>query len=98
MLLWVFLQLWLVREEVAGEEVVVTRAMRRMREVLACPFTEEAASDLYAYKLPIFVLLLLNSWFLLRIMGIVVAKLRAQTALDHDRRHFKVMQQLPSLP
>ena len=36
--------------------------------VLSCPFLQEQNTDFYAYKLPIFVLLLANSFFLVWIM------------------------------
>ena len=36
--------------------------------VLSCPFLQEQSTDFYAYKLPIFVLLLANSFFLVWIM------------------------------
>ena len=36
--------------------------------VLSCPFLQEQSTDFYAYKLPIFVLLIANSFFLVWIM------------------------------
>jgi hypothetical protein len=65
-----------------------------MSLVLGCPFLQEQNTDFYAYKLPIFVLLIANSFFLVWIMVIVVSKLRARTALDHDRRHYKAAKAL----
>ena len=57
---------------------------------------EESETDLYAYKLPVFVLLVANTFFLIWIMAIVVSKLRAQTAMDHDKRHWKAAKALVS--
>ena len=39
-----------------------------METVLLCPFLEERDEDFYAYKIPVSVLLLLNTFFLLWIM------------------------------
>ena len=36
--------------------------------VLSCPFLQEQSTDFYAYKLPIFILLIANSFFLVWIM------------------------------
>ena len=36
--------------------------------VLSCPFMQEQTTDLYAYKIPVFVLLVANSFFLVWIM------------------------------
>ena len=83
-----------------------------MSSVLACPFLEESSTDFYAYKMPVFILLIANSFFLVWIMvvswdiirhlfllydiefQIVVSKLRARTAMDHDRRHYKAAKAL----
>ena len=39
-----------------------------MSLVLGCPYLQEQNTDFYAYKLPIFVLLIANSFFLVWIM------------------------------
>ena len=39
-----------------------------MRLVLSCPFVEERDTDFFVYKLPVFVLLVVNTVFLLWIM------------------------------
>ena len=74
---------------------------------------QEQETDFYAYKLPVFILLVANSFFLVWIMvvnhtimftnnfalifinfQIVISKLKSQTALDHDRRHYKAAKAL----
>jgi len=67
---------------------------RLAARVLRCPFIEESEADVYAYKLPVFILLVINTFFLVWIMVIVLSKLRSRTALDHDRRHYKAAKAL----
>jgi len=76
------------------DEGLDSRESKVMSLVLACPFLEESSTDFYAYKMPVFILLIANSFFLVWIMVIVVSKLRARTAMDHDRRHYKAAKAL----
>ena len=39
-----------------------------MKSVLSCPFLEERDVDFYAYKIPVFILLVANTFFLFWIM------------------------------
>jgi len=59
-----------------------------------CPIYKEDNIDLYSYDLLVLGLLIVNSFFLFWIMGIVLSKLRSQTAMDHDRRHLKAAKAL----
>ena len=69
----------------------------------SCPFFDKTELD-YVYEVPSCIILICNSFFLIWIImvslicmyihanltiNIVVAKLRQQTVLDHDHRHFK---------
>ena len=69
----------------------------------SCPFFEKTELD-YVYEVPSCFILICNTFFLIWIImvsliflyiqdnlpiQIVLAKLRQQTVLDHDRRHFK---------
>ena len=42
--------------------------MKILDTILSCPFLTERDTDLYAYKLPVFFLLVLNTFFLVWIM------------------------------
>jgi hypothetical protein len=42
--------------------------------ILSCPFLTERDTDFYAYKLPVFFLLLLNTFFLVWIMLVRIDK------------------------
>jgi len=77
-----------------GTKEGVTTDSMVMETVLLCPFLEERDEDFYAYKIPVSVLLLLNTFFLLWIMLIVVSKLHFQNSLDFDRRHIRAVKAL----
>ena len=47
---------------------IIRFSVKVMSLVLACPFLQEESIDLYAYKLPVFILLIANSFFLVWIM------------------------------
>jgi len=82
-------------ESELGNSTEHNQNRKRLAErVLRCPFIEESAADIYAYKLPVFILLVINTFFLVWIMVIVLSKLRSRTALDHDRRHYKAAKAL----
>jgi len=81
-------------ESELGNETQNQNQKRLAERVLRCPFIEESAADIYAYKLPVFILLVINTFFLVWIMVIVLSKLRSRTALDHDRRHYKAAKAL----
>lgn len=89
MMLWIFLRIFYDNQ--AEENAAGTEAMKT---VLSCPFVKESDTDFYAYKLPVFILLLANTVFLLWIMLIVVSKLHFQTAMDFDRRHYRAAKAL----
>ena len=61
---------------------------------MACPFLESDTTDLYVYKLPVFILLTINTFFLIWIMVIVVSKLRDRNMKDHETRHYKAAKAL----
>ena len=52
----------------AFEFIVMFTPIQVMGLVLSCPFLQEQSTDFYAYKLPIFILLIANSFFLVWIM------------------------------
>lgn len=65
-----------------------------METVLLCPFLEERDIDFFAYKITVSILLLVNTFFLLWIMLIVVSKLHIQKSMDFDRRHLRALKAL----
>ena len=82
---------------------------KAMKTLLSCPFLEERDTDFYAYKIPVFILLVANTFFLFWIMlvcinrfiviaingvQIVISKLHFQTAMDVDRRHYRAAKAL----
>ena len=51
--------------------------------VLSCPFVEEKDTDFFAYKLPVFILLVVNTVFLLWIMLVAIfEKIQKKTCRD----------------
>ena len=52
--------------------VEMTRDEQVVSLVMSCPFMQESNIDFFAYKLPVFILLVVNSFFLVWIM--VVSK------------------------
>ena len=52
----------------AGHILINLFTCQAMRLVLSCPFLEERDTDFFVYKLPVFILLLVNTVFLLWIM------------------------------
>jgi len=59
-----------------------------------CPFIEKKELDFFIFEIPIVFILICNSFFLIWIMVIVVSKLRQNTAMDHDRKHWKAAKAL----
>jgi len=59
-----------------------------------CPFFEKMDLDFFLCELPIIIILCCNTFFLIWIMMIVVAKLRRNTAMDHDRKHWRAAKAL----
>ena len=43
-----------------------------MKTLLSCPFLEERDTDFYAYKIPVFILLVANTFFLFWIMLVFI--------------------------
>ena len=58
------------------------------------PSLKTCEVDLYAYMLPVFLLLLANSFFLIWIMVIVVYKLKSNRAQDYNQRHMRAARAL----
>jgi hypothetical protein len=71
-----------------------SRDVKVVNAVMSCPFLAESETDLYVYKIPVLCLLIINTFFLIWIMVIVVSKLHSRTAMDHDRRHYKAAKAL----
>lgn len=59
-----------------------------------CPFFQQSKIDVYIFEIPLFAILLFNTFFLIWIMVIVVSKLREKTVMDHDRKHWKAAKAL----
>jgi len=59
-----------------------------------CMFMDETPIDLWLMQVPMLVILFWNTFFLIWIMSIVILKLRQNTAMDHDRRHWKAAKAL----
>ena len=59
------LQRWVIH---AGHILSILFTCQAMRLVLSCPFVEERDTDFFVYKLPVFMLLVVNTVFLLWIM------------------------------
>jgi len=59
-----------------------------------CPFFETNGVDFYVCEIPILLILICNTFFLIWIMVIVVAKLCEKTAMDHDKKHWKAAKAL----
>ena len=58
--------------------------------VLSCPFVEERDTDFFAYKLPVFMLLVVNTVFLLWIMLVTIfEKIKKKHAEIVSDRCFK---------
>ena len=55
-------------DDTTEEGVEMTRDQQVVSLVMACPFMQESDTDFFAYKLPVFILLLVNSFFLVWIM------------------------------
>ena len=59
-------------DDTSEDGVEMTRDEQVVSLVMSCPFMQERDTDFFAYKLPVFILLLVNSFFLVWIM--VVSK------------------------
>jgi len=59
-----------------------------------CPFFEKNEVDFFICEIPIFFILICNTFFLIWIMVIVVSKLRQKTVMDHDKKHWKAAKAL----
>merc|ERR1719495_2587164 len=89
MIIWSLLKvLWPNKSEEDFDDQV--EIDQELDDELSCPFFElDQETDFFFYKLPIIVLLGINSIFLIWIMVIVLSKLNSRIAMDHDRRHLK---------
>ena len=88
---------------------LVSNLLKVMERVLSCPYVEEHTVDFFVYKVPVMILLIGNTLFLIWIMlvisliiftqyllnlQIVVSKLHFQTSVGFDRRHFRAAKAL----
>lgn len=55
-------------DDTTEDGVEMTRDEQVVRQVMSCPFMQESDTDFFAYKLPVFILLVVNSFFLVWIM------------------------------
>jgi len=63
---------------------------------LVCLFVEDKQMDVWVMQVPMLIILVFNTLFLIWVILIVILKLRqkAVTAADHDRRHWKAAKAL----
>ncbi|XP_023329104.1 diuretic hormone receptor isoform X2 [Eurytemora carolleeae] len=91
-ILWGLMRYYLPGFPQQDEEVQTSG--KEGHQVYNCPFYREHPVDFLAYSVPVFTLLICNTFFLVWIMVIVVSKLRAQTVMEYDRKHWKAAKAL----
>jgi len=77
-----------------GLRILTYDANSKEDTIKNCPFFEQNEVDFFVCEIPIFFILICNSFFLIWIMVIVVSKLRQKTAMDQDRKHWKAAKAL----
>ena len=91
--------LWLIlrmKEDHASDHSSLYKNMdaKVLKVLNACPLLNDSVIDTYYYMLPVFILMVINTFFLFWIMFIVIVKLRSRSAMDHDKRHWKAAKAL----
>jgi len=94
-LVWFFLRLHDQGKLGGDTEEVLTKWENGTKSFL-CLFVEDRKVDVFVMQVPMLVILVFNTFFLIWVILIVILKLRqkAVTAADHDRRHWKAAKAL----
>ena len=68
-------------DDTTEEGMEMTRDQQVVSLVMSCPFMQESDTDFFAYKLPVFILLMVNSFFLVWIM-VVSSNISSLNSID----------------